>query len=132
MKRQLPAGSCSCSRPRTRTGNPTRSALEECLAALEGGKYGRAFASGMAATDAVLRATMRPGDHMVIPDDAYGGTFRLIDKVTAIAADVINTNTPVAYAPACSSTSARKISVTAMAMMRYTNTSGRVARATYL
>ncbi|GAA2331751.1 cystathionine gamma-synthase [Saccharopolyspora halophila] len=65
----------------SRTGNPTRTALEECLAALEGGRYGRAYASGMAATDAVLRATLRPGDHLVIPDDAYGGTFRLIDKV---------------------------------------------------
>jgi cystathionine gamma-synthase len=64
-----------------RTGNPTRTALETCLAALEGGRYGRAFASGMAATDALLRATCRPGDHVIIPDDAYGGTFRLIDKV---------------------------------------------------
>jgi cystathionine gamma-synthase len=64
-----------------RTGNPTRTALETCLAALEGGRYGRAFASGMAATDALLRATCRPGDHLIIPDDAYGGTFRLINKV---------------------------------------------------
>ncbi|MFY9805661.1 MAG: aminotransferase class V-fold PLP-dependent enzyme, partial [Pseudonocardiaceae bacterium] len=64
-----------------RTGNPTRTALETCLAALEAGLHGRAFASGMAATDALLRATCRPGDHLVIPDDAYGGTFRLIDKV---------------------------------------------------
>jgi cystathionine gamma-synthase len=64
-----------------RTANPTRTALETCLAALESGRYGRAFASGMAATDALLRATCRPGDHVVIPDDAYGGTFRLIDKV---------------------------------------------------
>ncbi|MGJ9412088.1 cystathionine gamma-synthase [Aeromicrobium sp. CF4.19] len=64
-----------------RTGNPTRTALEECLAALEGGRFGRAFASGMAATDAALRSMLRPGDHLVIPDDAYGGTFRLIDKV---------------------------------------------------
>ena len=64
-----------------RTGNPTRRALEANLAALEGGTFGRAFASGMAATDALLRATLRPGDHLVIPNDAYGGTFRLIDKV---------------------------------------------------
>jgi cystathionine gamma-synthase len=64
-----------------RTGNPTRTALEICLAALEGGRHGRAFASGMAASDVLLRATCRPGDHIVIPDDAYGGTFRLIDKV---------------------------------------------------
>jgi cystathionine gamma-synthase len=64
-----------------RTANPTRTALETCLAALEAGLHGRAFASGMAATDVLLRATCQPGDHIVIPDDAYGGTFRLIDKV---------------------------------------------------
>ncbi|GGP60081.1 cystathionine gamma-synthase [Saccharothrix coeruleofusca] len=65
----------------SRTGNPTRRALEECLAALEGGRHGRAFASGMAATDTALRALLRPGDHLIIPNDAYGGSFRLIDKV---------------------------------------------------
>lgn len=64
-----------------RTGNPTRSALEAGLAAVEYAAYGRAFSSGMAATDCALRAMLRPGDHIVIPDDAYGGTFRLIDKV---------------------------------------------------
>src|SRR5690349_13369473 len=64
-----------------RTGNPTRSALETALAAVEGATFGRAFSSGMAATDCALRAILRPGDHVVIPDDAYGGTFRLIDKV---------------------------------------------------
>ncbi len=64
-----------------RTGNPTRAALEATLAAVEEGTYGRAFASGMAATDCALRAVLRPGDHVVIPNDAYGGTFRLIDKV---------------------------------------------------
>ncbi len=64
-----------------RTGNPTRTALEQCLASLERGRFGRAFASGMGATDAALRSLLRPGDHVVIPDDAYGGTFRLIDKV---------------------------------------------------
>jgi cystathionine gamma-synthase len=64
-----------------RTGNPTRAALEASLASIEGGTFGRAFASGMAATDCALRALLRPGDHVVIPDDAYGGTFRLIDKV---------------------------------------------------
>ncbi|OBG90794.1 cystathionine gamma-synthase [Mycobacterium sp. E3251] len=64
-----------------RTGNPTRSALEASLAAVEEGSYGRAFASGMAATDCALRAMLRPGDHVIIPNDAYGGTFRLIDKV---------------------------------------------------
>jgi cystathionine gamma-synthase len=65
----------------SRTGNPTRTALEECLASLEGGRHARAFASGMAASDVVLRALCRPGDHLVIPNDAYGGTFRLVDKV---------------------------------------------------
>ena len=64
-----------------RTGNPTRRPLEANLAALESGTYGRAFSSGMAATDCLLRSVLRPGDHLVIPDDAYGGTFRLIDKV---------------------------------------------------
>src|ERR1700742_2309845 len=64
-----------------RTGNPTRTALETALAAVEDGRYGRAFGSGMAASDCALRTVLRPGDHLVIPDDAYGGTFRLIDKV---------------------------------------------------
>lgn len=65
----------------SRTGNPTRAALEECIAALEGGTRGLAFASGMAAEDTLLRAVLKPGDHMVIPDDAYGGTYRLVSKV---------------------------------------------------
>ncbi|MBM9465030.1 cystathionine gamma-synthase [Aeromicrobium sp. YIM 150415] len=64
-----------------RTGNPTRAALEANLASLENGRYGRGFSSGMAATDTALRTLLKPGDHLVIPDDAYGGTFRLIDKV---------------------------------------------------
>lgn len=64
-----------------RTGNPTRAALETALAAVEDGQFGRAFSSGMAAGDCALRAVLRPGDHIVIPDDAYGGSFRLIDKV---------------------------------------------------
>ncbi|AOS61606.1 cystathionine gamma-synthase [Actinoalloteichus hymeniacidonis] len=68
----------------SRTGNPTRTALEECLAALEGGRHARAFASGMGATDAVLRTLLKPGDHLLIPNDAYGGTYRLIDKVFSL------------------------------------------------
>ncbi len=64
-----------------RTGNPTRAALEASLAAVEEAVFGRAFSSGMAATDCALRAILRPGDHLVMPDDAYGGTFRIIDKV---------------------------------------------------
>ncbi|MBX6355076.1 MAG: cystathionine gamma-synthase [Micromonosporaceae bacterium] len=65
----------------SRSGNPTRDALQECLAALEGGRRALAFASGLAAEDTLLRAVCRPGDHVVIPDDAYGGTFRLFAKV---------------------------------------------------
>ncbi len=65
----------------SRTGNPTRAALEECLASLEAGERGFAFASGMAAEDTLLRTVLAPGDHLVIPDDAYGGTFRLVSKV---------------------------------------------------
>jgi cystathionine gamma-synthase len=65
----------------SRSGNPTRSALEECLAALEGGARGLAFASGLAAEDCILRTLCAPYDHVVVPGDAYGGTFRLVDKV---------------------------------------------------
>jgi cystathionine gamma-synthase len=65
----------------SRSANPTRDSLQECLAALEGGRRGLAFASGLAAEDTLLRTVCRPGDHVVIPDDAYGGTFRLFAKV---------------------------------------------------
>ena len=65
----------------SRSANPTRGALEECLAALEGGTRAFAFASGMAAGDCLLRTVCRPGDHVLIPHDAYGGTYRLADKV---------------------------------------------------
>jgi len=64
----------------SRTGNPTRQALEDCIAALEGGDYGLAFGSGCAATTAVLMC-LKAGDHIVAGDDLYGGTFRLFDKV---------------------------------------------------
>ena len=67
-----------------RTGNPTRTALEECLASLETAEFGFCFASGMAAEDAILRL-LAPGDHVIIPTDAYGGTWRLVDKVHAPA-----------------------------------------------
>jgi cystathionine gamma-synthase len=66
-----------------RTANPTRTALQECLAALEGGAAALAFASGMAAEDALLRTVCSPGDHVLIPDDAYGGTYRLFARVLA-------------------------------------------------
>jgi cystathionine gamma-synthase len=67
----------------SRSANPTRTALEECLAAIEGGRRGLAFASGLAAEDTFLRTVCKPGDHVVIPDDAYGGTYRLFAKVLA-------------------------------------------------
>jgi len=66
----------------SRTGNPTRSALQACLASLEGAAHGLAFASGMAAEDTLLR-TLGPGDHIVLGNDAYGGTFRLISAIVA-------------------------------------------------
>jgi cystathionine gamma-synthase len=65
----------------SRSANPTRSALEECLAALENGSRGLAFASGLAAEDCLLRTVCAPGDHVIVPDDAYGGTYRLVARV---------------------------------------------------
>ena len=65
----------------SRTANPTRTALQECLAALEDGTHAFAFASGMAAEDCLLRVLCKPGGQVLIPTDAYGGTFRLFDKV---------------------------------------------------
>jgi cystathionine gamma-synthase len=67
----------------SRSGNPTRTALQEALAALEQGTAGMAFASGLAAEDALLRTVCEPGSHVVLGGDAYGGTFRLISKVLA-------------------------------------------------
>jgi cystathionine gamma-synthase len=68
----------------SRSANPTRTALESTLAALEGGAHGYAFASGLAAEDTLIRALCKPGDHVVLPNDAYGGTFRLFDKVATV------------------------------------------------
>ncbi|MGA0090754.1 MAG: PLP-dependent transferase, partial [Candidatus Nanopelagicales bacterium] len=65
----------------SRSGNPTRTALEECLASLEGGVRGLAFASGLAAEDTLLRTVGAPGAHAIIGNDAYGGTYRLFAKV---------------------------------------------------
>jgi len=65
----------------SRSGNPTRTALETALASLEGGERGLAFASGLAATTAVFGALLRPGDEVAASSDMYGGTFRLLDKV---------------------------------------------------
>ncbi|HEU4329564.1 MAG TPA: cystathionine gamma-synthase [Lapillicoccus sp.] len=65
----------------SRSANPTRTALEECVAALEGGERGYAFASGLAGQDTVVRALLSHGDHVVVPSDAYGGTYRYFNKV---------------------------------------------------
>lgn len=65
----------------SRGGNPTRTALETQLAALEGGAFGLSFASGLAAEDALLRTVLAPGDHVVVGDDVYGGTHRLVRRV---------------------------------------------------
>ena len=65
----------------SRGGNPTRTALETLLAAIEGGKHGLSFASGLAAEDTLLRAVLAPGDHIVLGNDVYGGTHRLIERV---------------------------------------------------
>jgi cystathionine gamma-synthase len=67
----------------SRSGNPTRTALQECLAAIEDGTVALAFASGLAAEDTLLRTVLTPGDHVVLPDDAYGGTYRLFARVLA-------------------------------------------------
>src|SRR3990170_2836172 len=83
----------------SRSATPTRTALEGALAAVEEGERGFAFASGLAAEDAVIRALTRPGDHVVIPDDAYGGTFRLFDKVAKVWG-LDHSPAPVADAPA--------------------------------
>src|SRR5512133_3247501 len=64
----------------SRCGNPTRTALDTCLASLEEGKYGLSFSSGLAAEHAIL-STLKPGDHVIAPEDMYGGTFRLLEKI---------------------------------------------------
>lgn len=66
----------------SRSGNPTRTALEELIAALEKGRYGLAFASGLAAIDTVIRL-LNPGDHVIVGNDVYGGTYRLFERVFA-------------------------------------------------
>ncbi|MBX9670274.1 MAG: cystathionine gamma-synthase [Candidatus Obscuribacterales bacterium] len=66
----------------SRTGNPTRTALEECLASLEGAKYGMCFGSGLGATMNVMNL-LSQGDHVIVGDDVYGGTYRIFDKVLA-------------------------------------------------
>jgi cystathionine gamma-synthase len=90
----------------SRSANPTRTALEENLAALEGGRRGLAFASGLAAEDCLLRTLLVPGDHVVIPNDAYGGTFRLFAKVAerwGVQWSVADTSDPSAVRAALTS-----------------------------
>ncbi|MBM3720019.1 MAG: aminotransferase class I/II-fold pyridoxal phosphate-dependent enzyme, partial [Actinobacteria bacterium] len=65
----------------SRSGNPTRTALEVNLAALERGRFGFATSSGLSAEDLILRAVLKPGDHIIVPIDAYGGSYRLINRV---------------------------------------------------
>lgn len=85
-----------------RTGNPTRASLEAHVAVLEGARFGYAFASGMAAEDAILRL-LSPGDHLILPNDAYGGTYRLATRVhrpAGLLVDAVNLTDPTALAAA--------------------------------
>ena len=86
-----------------RGGNPTREALEVALASLEGGARSFAFASGMAAETTLLLLLLRPGDHVVLPDDVYGGTYRLVARVLSewgVAFDAVDQSDPGAVAGA--------------------------------
>ncbi|MEZ4539497.1 MAG: cystathionine gamma-synthase [Chloroflexota bacterium] len=94
-----------------RAGNPTRTALEEALAAVEGGRFGLSFASGMAAIDTVLRL-VRPGERVLCGNDLYGGTFRLFDKVLAdygIVFDYVDTTDTAAVREALAAAPARLV-----------------------
>ena len=85
-----------------RSNNPTRAALESCLADLEGARHGVAFASGMAGEDALLR-TLSPGDHVIMGNDAYGGTYRLLTRVFGawgVRASTADLSDPAALASA--------------------------------
>lgn len=82
-----------------RGGNPSRDALQETLANLEGGRFAYSFASGLAAEDAIIRAALKPGDHVILADDLYGGTFRLFNRIHrgwGIDLDVVDLNDPAA------------------------------------
>src|SRR5207302_400257 len=83
----------------SRSGNPTRSALETCIASLEGGQYGLAFSSGLAAEQAVL-SLLKSGDHLISCDDLYGGTYRLFERVISryqIQSSYVTTNNIADY-----------------------------------
>ncbi len=82
----------------SRTGNPTRTALEKCAAALEGGRYGLAFGSGCAATSTIMH-TLEQGDHVIVGDDVYGGTYRLFADVwsrSGLTFDFVDLSDPTA------------------------------------
>jgi cystathionine gamma-lyase len=86
----------------SRTGNPTRAALEACLAALENARFGLAFGSGMAATSTIL-SILRPGDHVIAGDDLYGGTYRIFERVLrpmGVTFDYVPARETAAYAAA--------------------------------
>jgi cystathionine gamma-synthase len=86
----------------SRSGNPTRAALETCVASLEGARHGLAFASGLAASDAILRL-LSPGDHLILSTDAYGGTFRLVARILepwGVSHTAVNLSDPAAVAAA--------------------------------
>ena len=95
-----------------RAGNPTRAALETQLAALEGGAHGLSFASGLAAEDALLRAALKPGDDVLIGDDVYGGTYRLVSRGPRRVGRAAPRRGPARIPPPCAprSTSARRSS----------------------
>ena len=82
-----------------RTANPTRRALERCLASLEGAAHGLAFASGMAAADAVLRG-LGPDDHLLLPHQGYGGTWKLVSRVLSVPFDAVDQSDLAAVAAA--------------------------------
>ncbi|HVF13878.1 MAG TPA: cystathionine gamma-synthase [Acidimicrobiales bacterium] len=82
-----------------RTANPTRRALERCLTSLEGATHGVAFASGMAAVDAVLRR-LSPGDHVLLPEGGYGGTWKLVSQVLSVRFDAVDQSDMAAVAAA--------------------------------
>lgn len=95
-----------------RAGNPTRTALERQLAAIEGGTFGLSFASGLAAEDALLRALLKPGDEVLIGNDAYGGTYRLISRLLGpwgVGVRVADLSDPAAVAAALSASVPRVV-----------------------
>ena len=85
-----------------RVANPTVRSLERTLAALEGAEYARVFSSGMAAADTLIRILVRPGDHVILGNDAYGGSYRLLNDFTewGVEMSIVNTSDTAAVAAA--------------------------------